>query len=130
MAIHTCPHCGKGFMTADLIALPPPTRARKRPDKETLVARRRAKVKTGEHVTIGAIALTLKRTPRDCRAALRALHIAKPEHGWSWPPSEAKVVEAKLSKKFGLRPAKQTKKPIEEPISSPPADIIRLDAAE
>jgi hypothetical protein len=130
MAIHTCPHCGKGFMTADLLALPPPTRSRKRPDKQTLVARRKAKVKTGEHVTIAAIASTLKRSPRDCRAALRSLGIVKPEHGWSWAPSEAKVVEARLAKKFGLKQAKTAKKPCENPNSEPAADVLILDAAE
>ena len=79
--------------------IPKPKRTRK-VDKEKLVQRKKEKVKTGAHVTIAAIAQQLKRSPRDCRQALRQLKIAKPEHGWAWPPSEAEIIRNKLRKKF------------------------------
>lgn len=72
-------------------------------DPEKLIKRKREKVKTGQHITIAAIAEELKRSPRDCRAALRALKIPKPEHGWAWPPSEAEQIKSRLRRRFGLK---------------------------
>lgn len=82
--------------------IPKPKRTRK-VDPEKLIKRKREKVKKGEHITISQIAQELKRTPRDCRAALRALKIPKPEHGWAWPPSEADIIRNRLRKRLGLK---------------------------
>lgn len=76
--------------------------------KEKLVRKRKEKVKTGAYITINAIAQQVGRSPRDCRQALRKLGIVKPEHGWSWPPSEAAAITSKLARRFGKKVARQT----------------------
>lgn len=90
-----------------LLAPPPPPRPKRRRapvPKEKLIRRRKEKVKAGAYITINAIAQELGMKPRDCRQALRKLGVPKPEHGWSWPPSEAVTIKSRLSR----RVARQT----------------------
>lgn len=101
--VHRCPHCLR--FNVEVVKFLPPPQKKRRVAPEQRVKRQRAKAKTGEHVTVAAIAQRINRSPRDCRAALRALNIPKPSHGWSWPPSEARVVEARLRRKFGMKVA-------------------------
>jgi hypothetical protein len=83
---------------------PPKVRKRRQVLPVVKRARSREKVMMGKHITIATIATELGRSPRDCRAALRALAIKKPEHGWAWPPSEAAVISQRLKKKFAGKP--------------------------
>lgn len=75
------------------------TGRRKATDEEK-TKRKKAKAQRGDYTTISSIAKELGKTPRDCRGALRALKVPKPPHGWSWPPSDAKMVKQKLIKRF------------------------------
>lgn len=56
----------------------------------------KAKVKTGDHITIGTICTELGYPPRVCRAILRDLKEPKPAHGWAWSKSDADRIRSKL----------------------------------
>lgn len=94
----------------DRIAIPEkpaekPKRERKPVDEEVKVARRKAKVKSGDYVTISEICDGFGRPARDCRAALRAMKVEKPAHGWSWPKSEAEVIRKRVARHLGIKNA-------------------------
>lgn len=86
----------------------PRKKKRRNVSKDVLVRKRKEKVKAGAYTTINTIAQQVGRSPRDCRQALRKLGVPKPEHGWSWPPSEAAVITSKLARRFGKKVARQT----------------------
>jgi len=75
------------------------TGRRKATDEEK-TKRKKAKAQRGDYITVATIAKELGKTPRDCRGALRAMKVSKPTHGWSWPPSDAKLIKQKLMKRF------------------------------
>jgi hypothetical protein len=65
---------------------------------EERVARKKAKTKSGDYITISTICQELGHHPRDCRALLRKFKLPKPAHGWAWPPSEAAEIKKRLQK--------------------------------
>ena len=76
---------------------PKPKRERKPVDPEIKVMRRKAKVKSGDYITISEICEELGHAPRVCRQVLRDLKVEKPAHGWAWPPSEAAQVKKRIA---------------------------------
>lgn len=81
----------------------PKKRERKPVDEEVKVQRRKAKVKSGDYITIAEICDGFGRPARDCRAALRAMKVEKPQHGWSWPKSEAEVIRKRVARHLGIK---------------------------
>lgn len=75
-----------------------PRAPRKQISDEEKTARKKAKAKSGDYITISQICEKLGHEPSVCRGMLRKLKIEKPAHGWAWPPSEAEVISNKLRK--------------------------------
>ncbi len=80
----------------------PPEPKQLTPEQRT--KRAKNKVRRGAHVTATQLAQQLNISPRVMRSHLRALKLPKPEHGWAWPPGEAKAISAKIAKRL-KRPA-------------------------
>jgi len=79
------------------------TRAPKKervPKPRDAVAKAKAKVKSGEHITISEICEELGHPPRVCRAILRELKVPKPDHGWAWSKSEAEKIRSRLKQRL------------------------------
>lgn len=79
---------------------PKPAKKREPMPVELKVKRKKEKIKSGDYITISQICEELGHRPSVCRAALRALKVPKPGHGWAWPPSEAAEVKKRLAKKL------------------------------
>lgn len=75
-----------------------PRRERKPIPEEVKVKIKKAKVKTGDYITISQICEELGHAPRVCRQILRDLQVEKPSHGWAWPPSEAAEVKKRIAR--------------------------------
>lgn len=89
-------------------AIDTPAPIKRRVSDATKKMQAKLKVASGKHTTISAIASSLNRSPRECRAALRQLGIKKPVNGWQWPPSEAATIKSRLAKKFSGKQSRQS----------------------
>lgn len=76
---------------------PKPKKERKPVDEDVKVLRKKAKVKSGDYITISEICAELGHAPRECRQVLRNLKVEKPGHGWAWPPGEAAIIKKRIS---------------------------------
>ena len=71
---------------------------RKPMDEEVKVKIKKAKIKTGDYITISQICEELGHVPRVCRQILRDLKVEKPAHGWAWPPSDAAEIKKRIAR--------------------------------
>lgn len=103
----------------DSWTVPPP----KQLTPEEKAKRLKNKVKRGAHVTASQLAEQLNITPRVMRSHLRALKLPKPQHGWAWPPGEAKTIAAKIAKRLKHSPVVKQPEPATVPTVDEPLTI-------